>query len=135
MPRDFDRHEWDELLHRLTGAELYTGLDATVQQLAKETTEKVKQATPVDTGVLQASINETKQAPADYWVSYDPEPVRANHGRDYDYCPAVEFGHRIVMFGNEVGYYSGRQMFERNRRPALRELAARVKAFIARRAH
>jgi len=131
---DFDRREWDAMLRHLTGAELHAALDATVKQVAVETEKKVKDVTPVDTATLQTAINHTKMGNADYYVNYDEAPVRANHGRDYDYGPAVEFGHRIVYFGHEVGYYPGAHMFERNRKPALRELAARIKQLIARRA-
>ena len=74
-----------------------------LQEMAERVIRKVKPDTPVDTGALRSSwsLGKVMGSGTDIFiVIYNP----------MDYASAIEYGHRIVVDGVEVGWYEGRFM-------------------------
>lgn len=76
------------------------------QKQANKFLALVKPRTPVDTGALR-----------NFWQC---RPVEHNGGlyihirNDRDYATHVEYGHRVVSYGQERGYVEGRYMMTRS---------------------
>lgn len=69
----------------------------------KQTSDLLRRArqpggTPVDTGEMRQSSSTT----------------RDEMGYTVEYAPPVEFGHRVVVAGTQVGYVYGQHFLERN---------------------
>ena len=99
--------EFRNRLARLNGKSKDNFIRKELNNAGEELIERTKKRTPVDTGLLKRSWEiQPARKFGDNWEVILRNPV--------DYASYVEFGHRIILNGDYVGYYEPRYMATRS---------------------
>lgn len=118
---DFSELEKLEKEMKITAQEFDNFLRNFLIQMVLRVIAKTKPRTPVDTGALRAGwdIGELKGSGKEISVEiFNP----------MEYATDIEYGHRIVRGGIEVGYYNGRFMLKTSIDEIDKEMPIRYQA-------
>ena len=90
-------------------------------EMAERIIARVKPRTPVDTGALKNS-----------WelgdIQGEGESISVEILNGMEYATDIEYGHRIVINGSEIGWYEGRFMLKISIDEIRRQIPARYQA-------